>query len=94
MLFTLEKMQIDEGMCSPVRVGHRQTGEVRIFDSKVSQDTKLIHSVEEVSCGWQLLMGGVCQHLNTSHIAEILERGKGMVRFRTQTSVYELREFA
>ena len=90
-MFTLKKINIMEGQLSIVDPGYSRTGRVlSLLTPSTSQYTH-IDSIDDVEVGKQVLLtSGVCDYLRTSPVSEILERGRDFIRFRTQTSIYEL----
>ena len=96
-MYTLEKLSVEEGHYSPVGQGHRQSADtVRIFLAAKGEDPghkpKDIKDIHKIKVGWQVLMTkGLTGWLQTSPVQEILESGDDFIRFKTMTSVYELR---
>jgi sensor histidine kinase regulating citrate/malate metabolism len=91
-MFTLEKIRILDGANSMVGPGHRVLStRLAVFLSGVHK-AKEIKDVHEIQLGWQVLIGTGMNYLNTSPVQEILDKGDSFIKFRTQTSIYELTE--
>ena len=97
-MFSLEKLTVEDGKYSSVRAGHKQSSDhLVIFLAPKGEDKghkpKDIHDVHKIKVGWQILLQrGLGGWLNTSPVQEILEKGEDFIRFKTMTSVYELRK--
>lgn len=91
MSYKLHKISIEEGKGSAVRAGAIHRGSTLGVGHYLSKEKlKLTDSLDDVREGLQVLVTQGWNYVHTSPIQEILERTEGMVRFRTETSVYEL----
>lgn len=89
--YTLEKLDIQSGKHSKVRVGYKQNGDLRLGtkDREVLKDV----SLEDVKEDMQVLVtSGLNNYIVTSPISEILEVGEDYIKFKTRTSTYLILE--
>lgn len=90
-MFKLEKLYLDPDKDSMLPAGYSETGNALTLFRWDTEEHKPIDGPKEVEAGWQLLLTrGLTRFLNTSMIAEIIERDASSVTFKTQTSIYKL----
>ena len=91
-MYTLMKLELEEGKQSALPTGYGTQGDaLSLFDWETNEK-KSIESLEDVQEGWQVILErGIAYH-RTSKIREIVKRCENKILFRTQTSLYELKE--
>lgn len=91
-MFTLEKLEVEEGQYSRVSAGHVQTGDtLSIFLAGKHMPPKEIDDVHYIEVGMQVLLTrGITAWLNTSPVKEIVDIGDDYIKFRTNTYLYLL----
>jgi len=90
-MYTLRKLEIEEGKDSLVSIGYTTIGEtLNLFDA-FTDNQKVVNSLDEVVIGWQILLySRSFGYHRTSKIKEIVSREPKKITFKTQTSLYEL----
>ena len=92
-MYTLRKLQLEEGKDSLLPTGYTTKGEkLNLFDWETHK-RKDIDNLNSVVVGWQVVLtSSLRDYHRTSKIREIVKREPNRVVFKTQTSVYELLE--
>ena len=92
-MFVLKKLKVEEGKQSAVQEGHTMNSPRLVIFLYGEHDPVEIYSIHNIKVGWQIGLSFGGNYLQTSPVAEILESSSpNSVRFRTQTSIYELSE--
>jgi hypothetical protein len=91
-MYVLEKISILKGQQSMVGQGYtKKSDKVHTFLAG-EEEPEEIRNVQGIVVGKQVLVGRGLDYLHTSPVQEILETGEDYVRFKTSTSIYELRK--
>jgi hypothetical protein len=93
-MFVLKKLEIEKDEISMVPSGHTTRAPLpKLFHWKRPEEgQKQISSVGEVKVGYQLMLSSLTAYHVTSEIKEIVSVEPKRVVFKTQTSLYELKE--
>lgn len=93
-MYRLTKLSVEEGSCSIVAEG---TSTTLPFLSALKPDERpeereFPKTFADIEVGDQVHLGSMTQYHRTSAITEILEVTENRIKFKTQTSIYELVE--
>ncbi len=91
-MYELKKISIMDGKDSMVGPGYKSRSNYLAIYLAGKHPPEEILSIKGIRVGWQVLIGGGFNHLNTSPITEIIGEGRDKIKFRTQTSIYELKK--
>lgn len=90
MSFRIEKMELLPGASSMIGRGEAYQGDDLALYDYETKEHKYV-GLRDVTEGWQVVLyHSFGRAMNTSKIAEILERTNNTVTFKTQTSIYKL----
>lgn len=91
-MFVLTKLSLQGDSVLPAGYSSRLPNVSLI--NYVTNKSKDFNSLDDIEEGYQVVMTGhgMYDYHRTSEISEVLERAENIVIFRTQTSVYELKE--
>lgn len=93
--FKLTKIKVEEGRLSMVSGGKSQSGVlnlIRYNDDNYEYEMLKDKTVDDIKNGDMIFIEGLVDFLKTSPVAEVVEKAEGYLKFRTMTSVYELKE--
>lgn len=89
-MFTLKKLELEEGKDSMVPTGHESTLPDGILYNRDTGERKPLNSIQDIEIGCRVTLTSSTRYHVTSEIREIISKDKDKVVFKTQTSVYEL----
>lgn len=89
-MFTLKKLEIEDGKISALPSGYESTHpEAKLYDYETDEE-KSLESIQDVEIGYQVILFSAFRFHRTSRIREIVSKDKDKVVFKTQTSMYQL----
>ena len=92
-MFTLKKVQIEEGSKSAVPIGYVASYPNLKLLHPHTREVFIPESMKDLREGYQVLIYSLTEYLRTSPISKIQHIDDGYAVFKTQTSTYELKGY-
>ena len=91
-MYKLTKLELEKGKASLLGADYTsELPDMHLFDWETGEN-KSDQTIKDITEGWQVILTGATHrdYHRTSKISEILEHTDKYIKFKTQTSIYEM----